>query len=93
MVTKNYSYTYPSIKCLKTKMSENINKHIDYKEGVFYPFTCLSYDINEQIESNRAVQIISESGYKLAFKDARLMEYFDIDNIVIQQFLPSKDYV
>ncbi|OOB79720.1 MAG: hypothetical protein ATN34_04670 [Epulopiscium sp. Nele67-Bin002] len=93
MITKNYSYTYPSIKCLKTKMSDNVKKHVDFKEGYFYPFTCLSYDINEEIESHRAVQIISESGYKLTFKDDRLIEYFDIENIVVQQYLPSKEFL
>ncbi|ONI44334.1 hypothetical protein AN641_07515 [Candidatus Epulonipiscioides gigas] len=91
MSSKDYNYTYYTILCIKTKMSDNIKQHVDFYEGAYYPFTCVSFENNGTIDTTRVVQIISESGYKKSLKDNELLEHFDTNNIVTNKFMLKTD--
>ncbi|OOB77461.1 MAG: hypothetical protein BEN19_01855 [Epulopiscium sp. Nuni2H_MBin003] len=86
MCNKQYNYTYPTVLCTNTRLSDNINKKVDFEQGIYYPFSCISFELTEQIDPSRVVQIISESGYKISLKDKELLNYFDITSIIINKF-------
>ncbi|OON95311.1 MAG: hypothetical protein ATN31_11225 [Candidatus Epulonipiscioides saccharophilum] len=91
-IAKNYNFTHHTIKCIKTKMSDNIKTYVDFYQGVHYPFSCVSFENNLEIDPSRVVQIISESGYKKSLKDEELLEHFDIKSIATNKFMIKKTF-
>ncbi len=86
MNAKNYNFNYSSVLCINDKLSDNINKRLDFKKGYYYPFLCMSYDLTQAIDPSRAVQLITESGYKITLKDKELLHYFDIEKILFNRY-------
>ncbi|WP_305767721.1 hypothetical protein [Candidatus Epulonipiscium viviparus] len=87
MKPRDYNYTYHTILCIKTKLSDNIKQYVDFQKGVYYPFSCVSFENNGKIDTSRVVQIISESGYKKSLKDEELLEHFNVENIIANKFM------
>lgn len=78
---KFYSYPYPSILCTKTKYALTQKQQIEFSEGKYYPFTCISYEVTGAVNPTRPTQVIAEDGYKVLFMGEDIEEFFEVNSV------------